>query len=132
MYIAAKYTGETFSLMGDDRAECFEGVEFFKYLGRFLHQSDKYWPEVFRNIGREIQFWGRLGKFLRRKGADLILSEKFYRVVVQAVLLFGSKTLVLTNRFCKNLRGPRAFLAAGDREEGSKSGGQYLAKGGGG
>ena len=63
-----------FSLTGDDGAECFEGVDSFKYLGRVLHQEDDYWPAVLRNIRRERQVWGRLGKFLRREGTDPILS----------------------------------------------------------
>ena len=29
--IVANYVGETFRLTGDDGAECFEGVESFKY-----------------------------------------------------------------------------------------------------
>ena len=37
----------------------------------------------------------RLGKLLRRKGADPILLEMFYFVVVQVVLLFGVETWVL-------------------------------------
>ena len=64
--ISAKCVGENFSLMGDDGAECFEGVESFKYLGSVLHRMDKDWSEVLRNIGRERQVWGSLGKLLRR------------------------------------------------------------------
>ena len=64
--IAAKSTGETFSLTGKDGAECFEGVESFKYLGRVLNRLDEDWPAVFRNIWRARQVWGRLGKLLRR------------------------------------------------------------------
>ena len=94
--IAAKCTGSTFSLTGDDGAECFEGVDSFKYLGQVIHQTEDDCPAVLRNIQRVRQVWGRLGKFLRREGADPIISEKFYRVVVQAVLLFGSETWVLS------------------------------------
>ena len=96
MDIAANFTGATFSLTGDNGAECFECVDSFKYLGRVLHQTDDDCPTVLRNIQRVRQVWGRLGKFLRREGADPIISEKFYRVVVQAVLLFGSETWVLS------------------------------------
>ena len=37
MDIAEKCTGETLSLTVEDGAECFEGVEYLKYLGRVLH-----------------------------------------------------------------------------------------------
>ena len=68
--------------MGDDRTECFEGLDPFKYLGRVLHQTDNDCPEVLSNIRRARQVWGRLGKLMRREGADTIISEKFYLTVV--------------------------------------------------
>ena len=49
--------------------------------------------------------WGRLGKLLRREGADTILPEKFYRAVVQAMLLFGAETWVLSAAMLKKLEG---------------------------
>ena len=54
------------SLAGDDRVECFEGVDSFKYLGRVLHRTDVEYPAVRRNIGRARTVWGFLGKLLRR------------------------------------------------------------------
>ena len=105
-----KCTGATFSLTGEDTAECFEGVDYFKYLGRVLHQTDKDCPEVLRNIRRERQVWGRLGKFPRREGADPIISEKFYCAVVQEVLLFGSETWVLTAAMLQKLEGVHVGL----------------------
>ena len=33
--------GETFSLTGEDDAECIYGDETFKYLGRILDRSDE-------------------------------------------------------------------------------------------
>ena len=41
--IASRYEGEAFSLTGEDNAECIEGVETFKYLGRILGRSDNNW-----------------------------------------------------------------------------------------
>ena len=35
---------------------------------RVLHRLDEDWLEVFRNIWRERQVWGRLGNFLSREG----------------------------------------------------------------
>ena len=66
MDISAKCTGETFSLTGEGVAECFEGVDSFKYLSRVLHWLDEDWLAVFRNICRERQVWVRLGELLRR------------------------------------------------------------------
>ena len=105
MEIAAKCTGATFSLTGDNGSECFEGVDSFEYLGRVLYQEDDGWPAVLRNIRRVRQDWGRLGKLIRREGADPILLEKFYQAVVQAVILFGDKTWVLLEYMLKNIKG---------------------------
>ena len=89
--IATKFVGETFILTGEDGAECFEGVDSFKYFGMFLHQLDEDWPEVFQNIWRARQVWGWLGNLMRRNGVDPPITAKFYRVVVHAVLLFDRK-----------------------------------------
>ena len=58
-----------------------------------------------RNIARARQVWGSLGKFLRREGSDLIFSSKFYRAVVQVVLLFGAETWFLTEEIMHKLEG---------------------------
>ena len=42
---------------------------------------------------------------LWQEGADPIISAKFYRVLVQAVLLFGSETWLLMAAMIKNLEG---------------------------
>ena len=68
--------------MGDEEAECFEGVDYFKYLGQVLHQIDNDWLEVLCNIRRLRKVWGYLGKFLRWEGADPIILAKFFRTVV--------------------------------------------------
>ena len=77
MAIADKCSEATFSLTGDNEAERIEGVGRFKYLGRLMDRSDYDWPEVLHNIGKASQVWGRLGKLLRRKGAEPIVSEIF-------------------------------------------------------
>ena len=80
-------------------------MDYFNYLGQFLHQSDEDCLAVFRNIRKARQVLGCLGKILRREGADLILSAKFYRAVVQVVLLFGSETWVLTAAMMQKIEG---------------------------
>ena len=45
---------------------------------------------------------------LRQEGADPIISEKFYCAVVQAVLLFGSETWVLTAAILQKLEGVKS------------------------
>ena len=72
-----------------------QNVTTVRYLGRHLYQIDDDWPDVRWNIMRARLVWGRLGKLLRREGADPRVTEMFYRAVVQEILLHGSKTWVL-------------------------------------
>ena len=47
-----------------------EGVENFKYLGQILDQTDDDWPAIRQNIMRARLVCGRLGKLMRREGAE--------------------------------------------------------------
>ena len=49
--------------------------------------------------------WGRIKNLLRRGGAETAVSEKFYNVVVQAVLLFGEETWVILATMAQRLEG---------------------------
>ena len=64
--IASRCKESTFILTGEDEAECIEGVETFKYLGRILDRSDNDWPAVLCNIGKAHRVCKRMGKLLRR------------------------------------------------------------------
>ena len=68
----------------------------FKYLRRLLDGSDDNLPAVLRNIRKARQLWRRPGKLLCREGAEPAVFAKFYRVVVQTVLLYGAETWVPT------------------------------------
>ena len=89
MAIENQCTEANFSVTGEDRADNIKVFDVFKYFGRPLNHLDKNWPEVLRNIRKARQAWVRLGGLLRREEADPFVSAKFYRVLVQAVLLFG-------------------------------------------
>ena len=56
--IADKCSEATFSLTGKDEAECIDGVEVFKYVGRFLDRLEKNFPEVLLIIRKAHQVWG--------------------------------------------------------------------------
>ena len=70
--IANQYAEASFSLTGEDEAECIEEVGMFKYLGKPLYCSNENWTVVPRNIRKARQVWGRLGKLLRRKGGGYL------------------------------------------------------------
>ena len=61
------------------------------------------WLEVVGNLGKARMSWGRLSQVMGQEGADLKVSRTFYTAVVQAVLLFGAETWVLTPRMEKAL-----------------------------
>ena len=82
-------------------------VSLFWYLGRMLSSSNDNWTAVEQNLQRAQGKWGRLAKILVREGADRETARRFYVAVMQAVLLFGSKTWVLTPRLQKSLKGFR-------------------------
>ena len=93
--IVENFLEATFSLTGEDEVKCIEGVKVFKYLGNLQNRSDNDWKAVLQNIRKAQKVWGRLGKMLWREWAEPTVSEKFYHVVIQAVLLFGTYTWVM-------------------------------------
>ena len=72
--------------------EQLENVTAFQYLGRVLTAGEDEWLEVVGNPGKTRKSWGRLSRILSREGVDPKVSGNFYKVVAQAVLLFGAKT----------------------------------------
>ena len=67
-------------------------------------QSDNNWSVVLMNIRKVRKVWGRLGKLLRREGADPFVSSKLYCSVVQAVLILGADTWVMSAAMLENSR----------------------------
>ena len=51
-----------------------------------------------------------MGELLRRERADPIVAAKFYRAVVQAVLLLGAETWVMTATMLQKMEGVRVGL----------------------
>ena len=75
-----------------------QSVPSFQYLGRTLTAGDDDWLAVAGNLGKARKIWGRLQRILSREGATKIVSGKFFKAVVQQVLLFGSETWVVSPR----------------------------------
>ena len=70
-----------------------------------MDRSDDNWLAVLRNVGKARRVWRRLGKLLRREGADPRVSAMFYREVVQAVLLFGAENWILLVAMFRKMEG---------------------------
>jgi hypothetical protein len=71
-----------------------EQVEIFKYLGRLLGQDDD--DDDIQAIRAQMRkaraTWARVGQVLRSENAPPCVAAKFYKAIVHAVLLYGSKT----------------------------------------
>ena len=75
-----------------------ETVSTFKYLVRVMTAGDENWPAVAGNLVKAQKSWGRMSRIISQEGSDKRVSGNFFKAVVQAVLLFGVETWVLTLR----------------------------------
>ena len=69
--------------------------------------GDDNWPAVTGNLVKARKSWGRLSRIFSREGADKRVSRNLFKAVVQAVLLFGVETWVLTPRIERALESFR-------------------------
>ena len=75
-----------------------ETVATFQYMGRVMTAGGDYWPAVAGNLVKSRKSWVRLSRILSREGSGRRVSGNFFKAVVQAVLLFGAETWVVTPR----------------------------------
>ena len=90
MDLAQRAGGMKFSTYDRKEYPLLEGVTHFQYFDRTLENTDNECTTVHLNIGKEWAVRRRLGKLLRREGADIRISDLFYRAVIHTVLLYGS------------------------------------------
>ena len=69
-----------------------ERVEVYKYLGRLLVQDDDNMQAIWEQLRKERGVWARVGQVLCGENTSPKVAAKFYKAVVQAVLLYGSET----------------------------------------
>jgi hypothetical protein len=92
---------QQFTVHGD----VLEGVEVFRYLGRMLLQDDDDIQAVRSQLCKTRGTWARVGQVLRRENVPPRVSAKFYKAIVQSVLLYGSETWVLSPAVLARLEG---------------------------
>jgi hypothetical protein len=85
--------------------EALERVEVFKYLGRLLAQDDDDIQAIRAQLRKARATWARVGQVLRAENVPPRVAAKFYKAVVQAVLLYGSETWVLSATALASLEG---------------------------
>ena len=79
-------------------------VTQFKYLGRTLSDVDDDAAAVEDNLKKATTRWAMHKKLLRREGASPRVMGHFYKAIVQAVLLYGAESWVLTPQLITKLR----------------------------
>ena len=82
-----------------------ERVEVFWYLGRLLLQDDGNIQAVRSQLCKAHGTWARIGQVLRRENAPPQVSAKFYKAIVQSILLYGSEMSVLSPAAMAKLEG---------------------------
>lgn len=80
-----------------------ENVTEFKYLGRIISADDYDDGAVNFNITKASKTWYRMYQILSRDTADSRVMARFYLAIIQAKLLYGSETWVLSQRTLKRL-----------------------------
>ncbi len=85
--------------------ELLEKVDLFWYLGRILAQDDDDFQAVRQQIKKARGIRARVGQVLTADKTPPKVSAKFYKAVVQSVLLYGSKTWNLTTTTLARLGG---------------------------
>ncbi len=92
---------QQFTVHGD----VLERVEVFQYLGRLLSQDDDDIQAVRSQLCKARGTWARVGQVLQRENDPPRVSPKFYKTIVQSVLLYGSETWVLSSAVLARLEG---------------------------
>ncbi len=92
---------QQFTVHGD----VLEHVEVFKYLGRMMAQDDNDIQAIRAQLRKARATWARVGQVLRSENAPLPIAAWFYQAIVQAILLYGSETWVISRTALARLKG---------------------------
>ena len=72
-----------------------EATTVFPYLVRTFTYNNSYWAALYSNLRKTQKKWGMVAKVLGKTGALIKARENIYKALVQAVILYGSKTGVV-------------------------------------
>jgi hypothetical protein len=85
--------------------EVLEWVKVFKYLGLLLAQDDDNIQAIRDQLQKARVTWAWVRQVLRIENVSPHVAATFYKAVVQAILLYGSKTWVLSRMTLARLEG---------------------------
>jgi hypothetical protein len=85
--------------------DALEKVEVFKYLGRMMAQDNNDVQAMQHQLRKARGTLACIGQMLRSENVTPRVAAKFYKAVVQALLLYGSKTWNRTKAVLARLEG---------------------------
>jgi hypothetical protein len=82
-----------------------EQVEVYKYLGRMMAQDDDDTQALRAQLRKAGATWAWVGQVLRNENTSPFVAAQFYQAIVQAILLYGSETWVISRTAMVRLEG---------------------------
>ena len=97
----------------------------FPYLIHTVAYNNRNWAELYSNLRKAQRRWGVVEKVMGKTGAPIKYQAMMYKVVFQAVLLYGRKIWVVTYRmmtvlYIFHLRISRQISVMGARKVDSR------------
>jgi hypothetical protein len=87
------------------RGNVLEQVEVFKYLGHLISQDDDNIQAIRAQIRKARSSWARIGQVLWSKNVSPFVAARFYQAIIQAILLYGSESWVISWTAMARLEG---------------------------
>ena len=81
-----------------------ERVSEFKYLGRIFSQDDDDSKCINKQLKKARARWNNVAQVLSREGANAPTMARFYKAIIQAVLLYGADSWTITKLNWDRLR----------------------------
>jgi hypothetical protein len=82
-----------------------ERVEVYKYLRRVMAQDNDDLQAIRMQLWKACSTWAWVGQVLRSKNAMPFVAAQFYQAIIQAILLYGSETWVISRSALVRLEG---------------------------
>ncbi len=98
---AALALRQQFTIHGD----VLERVEVYKYLGWMMAQDNDDTQAVRAQLWKARATWARVEKVLQGENTPPTVAAKFYLAIIQAILLYGSETWVISPQAMAQLEG---------------------------
>ncbi len=92
---------QQFTVHGD----VLEHIKVFKYLGWMMAQDDDDIQAIRAQLRKACVTWARVGQVLQSENAPPPIAAQFYQAIIQAILLYGSKTWVISRTALARLEG---------------------------